>query len=105
MTHQDFLEKKVRTLFSRFDMDSNGTIEESDFDKWADNLVSLGNLPEDQIIKLRNNIKSLWKNYFAPADLDGSGDISVNELVAHFKTVKILLDYNNIQNIIFFISR
>jgi len=37
-----FLEKKIQTLFHRFDADSSGTIEESDFDKWADRLISFG---------------------------------------------------------------
>lgn len=37
-----FLEKKIRTLFVRFDMDGNGAIEEDDFDSWSEKLVSLG---------------------------------------------------------------
>ena len=39
----DALEKKITTLFHRFDADSSGTIEESDFDKWSDRLIALGN--------------------------------------------------------------
>lgn len=42
MANSDLLSKKVRTLFQRFDADSSGTIEESDFDSWGDRLVSLG---------------------------------------------------------------
>jgi len=42
MADQQFFEKKVRTMFTRFDADSNGTIEETDFDQWADKLIKLG---------------------------------------------------------------
>ena len=38
----EFLERKIRTLFTRFDMDGNGSIEEDDFDRWSEKLVSLG---------------------------------------------------------------
>ena len=38
----DFFERKIRTLFARFDVDGSGSIEEEDFDKWADKLVSYG---------------------------------------------------------------
>lgn len=37
-----FIEKKITTLFHRFDADKSGTIEENDFDHWADRLVSFG---------------------------------------------------------------
>jgi hypothetical protein len=39
----EFLESKMRNLFNRFDLDASGTIEESDFDIWADKLVAIGN--------------------------------------------------------------
>jgi hypothetical protein len=42
MADQQFFEKKVRTMFTRFDADSNGTIEDTDFDQWADKLIKLG---------------------------------------------------------------
>ncbi len=42
MADQQFFEKKVKTMFTRFDADSNGTIEETDFDQWTDNLIKLG---------------------------------------------------------------
>ena len=45
----DFLERKIRTLFVRFDMDGNGAIEEDDFDRWSEKLVSLG-LERKQIL-------------------------------------------------------
>jgi len=31
---RDFFATKIKTLFTRFDMDGNGKIEEDDFDKW-----------------------------------------------------------------------
>jgi Ca2+-binding EF-hand superfamily protein len=37
-----FLERKIKTLFSRFDADGSGSIEEADFNKWADRLIAFG---------------------------------------------------------------
>lgn len=39
----DFFAKKISTLYKRFDMDKNGLIEEDDFDKWSEKLISIGN--------------------------------------------------------------
>ncbi len=38
----DFFAKKISTLFTRFDMDKNGKIEEDDFDTWSNKLISIG---------------------------------------------------------------
>ena len=38
----DFFAKKISTLFTRFDMDKNGKIEEDDFDAWSNKLISIG---------------------------------------------------------------
>lgn len=81
----DALEKKITTLFHRFDADSSGTIEESDFDKWSDRLIALGNISADQGAKLRENLKSMWNAYFAPADNDKDGKITCAELISYFK--------------------
>ena len=42
MSDQDFFNRKIKTLFNRFDYDGNGSIEEDDFEKWADKLILLG---------------------------------------------------------------
>ena len=73
---EKFFEKKIRTLFYRFDVDKSGSIEEADFDKWSEKLVSYGNLNADQSKNLKKNIKLLWSVYFAPADINGDGSIS-----------------------------
>jgi hypothetical protein len=39
----ELFERKIRTLFSRFDIDKSGSIEETDFDQWGDKLISFGN--------------------------------------------------------------
>ena len=39
----DFFARKISTLFARFDMDKNGKIEEDDFDRWSESLISIGN--------------------------------------------------------------
>ena len=38
----DFFAKKISTLFTRFDMDKNGKIEEDDFDRWSESLIAIG---------------------------------------------------------------
>jgi Ca2+-binding EF-hand superfamily protein len=86
----EFFERKIRTLFHRFDLDKSGTIEESDFDKWTEKLVSFGNLNGEQVESLKKNIKSLWSVYFAPADADGDGTITSQELINHIKKVSTL---------------
>lgn len=80
-----FIEKKITTLFHRFDVDKSGTIEETDFDHWADRLISFGNINADQGAKLRANLKLVWNAYFAPADSDGDGKITCAEVIAFFK--------------------
>lgn len=112
-----FIEKKITTLFHRFDVDKSGTIEETDFDHWADRLISFGKQPKrrfqkqflslrcflfeqtflnkgninaDQGAKLRANLKLVWNAYFAPADSDGDGKITCAEVIAFFKKVNDL---------------
>lgn len=74
MTSQLF-ERKVKTLFVRFDLNQSGTIDEEDFEHWSDRLISFGNLSPSQQVTLRVKIKQLWKVYFAPADRDGDGQV------------------------------
>jgi hypothetical protein len=45
MSDEDFFAHKIRTLFSRFDVDSNGKIEKEDFAGWSQKLISIG-LPD-----------------------------------------------------------
>ena len=85
MNSEQFLAKKIATLFKRFDADNSGSIEASDFDKWSDKLVALGNLSADQAGSLRQNIKQLWNAYFQPADVNNDGKISCSELLEHIK--------------------
>ncbi len=37
----DFFARKITTLFTRFDMDKNGMIEEDDFDRWSESLIAI----------------------------------------------------------------
>lgn len=82
-----FLGRKIQTLFKRFDADNSGSIESSDFDKWAEKLIALGNLNADQSKGLKDNINSIWQTYFQPADVDGDGKITCQELIEHIKKV------------------
>jgi len=72
-------------LFTRFDADKNGKIEVDDFEKWSENLVSIGNLNGAQADHLRHSMKSIWETYFLPADTDHDGSVTVNELIAFMR--------------------
>ena len=37
-----FYDSKIKTLFTRFDMDNNGKIEKEDFEAWSNRLASAG---------------------------------------------------------------
>ena len=59
----DFFAKKISTLYKRFDMDMNGLIEEDDFDKWSEKLISIGkisNFKSNFLVTLNNHLK-YWK--------------------------------------------
>lgn len=82
----DFFAKKIATLFTRFDMDKNGKIEEDDFDTWSSKLVAIGILNPAQSEHLRVCMKSIWTSYFLPADTDHDGSVTVDELIVHMRS-------------------
>ncbi len=81
----DFFAKKIATLFTRFDMDKNGKIEEDDFDRWSESLIAIGHLSEEQAASLRKNMKSIWTTYFLPADIDHDLSVTVEELITYMR--------------------
>jgi Ca2+-binding EF-hand superfamily protein len=83
----DFFAKKISTLFTRFDMDKNGKIEEDDFDRWSESLISIGHLSASDSDLLRQNMKSIWTTYFLPADFDNDKSVTVEELVVYMRSV------------------
>ena len=83
----DFFAKKITTLFTRFDMDKNGKIEEDDFDRWSEELIAIGHLNASDSDLLRKNMKSIWTTYFLPADADNDLSISAEELVIYMRGV------------------
>ncbi len=83
----DFFAKKIATLFTRFDMDKNGMIEEDDFDRWSESLIAIGHLSEEQAASLRKNMKSIWTTYFLPADTDHDLSVAVPELIVYMREV------------------
>lgn len=97
-----FLERKIKTLFVRFDMDGNGAIEEDDFDKWSEKLISLGNLTAVKADGLRINMKQIWRTYFLPADIDLDGSVVFDELLIYMKQAVFIIVSNNYKIIIFF---
>jgi hypothetical protein len=42
-----FYDSKIKTLFTRFDMDNNGKIEKEDFENWSSRLAVAGLLPNN----------------------------------------------------------
>lgn len=56
----ELFELKMRALFNRFDADNSGSIEQAEFDAWADRLVNFGNLDDTQAQELRTNISKAW---------------------------------------------
>jgi hypothetical protein len=90
----DLFDRKVKTLFVRFDLNNSGSIEEADFDQWSDKLISFGNLQADKQVALREMIKQLWQSYFAPADKDGDGKVTLE--LAFFLFISQLVSYKRI---------
>ncbi len=83
----DFFARKITTLFTRFDMDKNGMIEEDDFDRWSESLIAIGHLNQEQSVSLRKNMKSIWTTYFLPADADNDLSVNAEELVRYMRGV------------------
>jgi Ca2+-binding EF-hand superfamily protein len=99
MSAQDrYFSQKIRTLFTRFDMDKNGAIEIDDFHVWSDRLTKIGKLNSEKESNLRENLLYLWEVFFEPADLNADGSVEIPELVIHMKNVNmlkiILIQYN-----------
>lgn len=42
LAQSEFFERKIKTLFTRFDFDSNGMIEIEDFKSWGAKLAHAG---------------------------------------------------------------
>jgi len=82
----DFFARKISTLYERFDMDKNGLIEEDDFDRWSESLISIGHLSKEQSDLLRKNMKSIWTTYFLPADVDNDLSVTKDELIVYMRS-------------------
>lgn len=92
----------MRTLFNRFDVNQNGTIEEIDFENWAEKLISLGNLNEEKANELRLNIKRIWKEHFKNADKNDDGIVSFDEFFNYISEVGLNVNYRSFLKLIFF---
>ena len=82
-----FFEKKMKTLFKRFDTDNNGTIDEKEFKKWADKLISFGKMTPEESEHLKKYIHEFWITFFFPADSNSDGSITIEELINHMTKV------------------
>lgn len=80
-----FFDRKIRTLYSRFDVDGSGSIDVADFTLWGERLVAYGHLNEQQTVDLRNSLSKLWSHYFCPMDDNHDKKVSCAELTKHIK--------------------
>ena len=106
-----FFDRKIRTLYSRFDVDGSGSIDVADFKLWGERLVSYGkvlvnykcllnlkkleffkgHLNEKQTSDLRQCLGRLWSHYFCPMDDNHDKKVSCEELTKHIKDVKRMM--------------
>ncbi len=79
-----FLEKKFTREFEIMDVDSDGFLTKSDFERVADNLASAMNLKtgssESDTLHARY---ALWWDAVAARDTDGDGRVNLAEWLAH----------------------
>ena len=85
-----FFDQKIRTLFTRFDMDGNGKIEVDDFNQWSAKLAQIGGLNADRSAALAKSLLAIWNVYFLPADTNNDGSVEVAELLTHMKAVNYI---------------
>ena len=83
-----FNEKKAKTLFSRFDADGNGSLEEDDIEKWSEKLIEIRNVEPEKQEEIRGKMKHVWTAFFQPADTDNDGKIEYNELLDYIVNVR-----------------
>lgn len=83
-----FTERKIKTLYARFDVDGNGTIEEDDVEKWTEKIIELRHeISSEKQAEIRGQMKHIWQAFFLPADVDNDGKVGHNELRAYIKSV------------------
>jgi Ca2+-binding EF-hand superfamily protein len=80
-------EKKAKTLFSRFDVDGNGSLEEDDIKKWSEKLIEIRNVEPERQDEIRDQMKHIWIAFFQPADKDNDGKIEYSELLDYLVNV------------------
>ena len=82
-----FFDQKIKTLFTRFDMDKNGMIEVEDFNQWSAKLAQIGGLNAERSAALAQSLLAIWNTYFLPADTNNDGSVELPELLTHMRQV------------------
>jgi Ca2+-binding EF-hand superfamily protein len=59
-----FYEKKIKTFFSRFDTNKNGTVELDDFNQWSTRLAKERGLDAQKSSNLAKNMAEIWRFFF-----------------------------------------
>ena len=82
---EKLLERKIATLFTRLDIDGNGSLDQADLGRWADKLIAARNLDAEGESQLRARLDFLWTAFFAPADTDNSGSVDLAKMTVYIK--------------------
>lgn len=80
-------DQKIKTLFTRFDIDGNGRIEVDDFKAWSAKLAEIGGLDTVKSEALSRSLLAVWNIYFLPADTNNDGSVELPELLTHMRSV------------------
>jgi hypothetical protein len=59
-----FYDKKIKTFFSRFDTNKNGTVELDDFNQWSTRLAKERGLDAQKSSNLAKNMAEIWRFFF-----------------------------------------
>ena len=92
-----FFDQKIRTLFTRFDMDGNAKIEVDDFNQWSAKLAKIGGLNAERSAALAQSLLAIWNTYFLPADTNNDGSVELPELLTHMRQVITIYLFNFIK--------
>ena len=84
-----FFDQKIKTLFTRFDMDKNAMIEVEDFNQWSAKLAQIGGLNAERSAALAQSLLGVWNVFFLPADTNKDGSVEVPELITHMTAVSL----------------
>lgn len=77
----EFHKAKLKVHHRVLDADQSGFVEEKDFEIFAENFAKIRGytVGSPQHSDLLSKFRTVWENYWAPADADGDGKVSADE--------------------------